>query len=150
MRTLNLDPLFRSSVGFDHLANMLDSASRVEQGGFPPYNIELIDEDTYKISMAVAGFNQSEIEITAEQNTLTVAGRQSADKERNYLHQGIATRNFERKFQLADHVKVTGASMENGLLHIELRREIPEAMKPRRIEISGEENLLEGEKEQAA
>lgn len=153
MARLDLSPLFRSSIGFDHLASMLDSASRVEQPAYPPYNIERVGEDQYRITMAVAGFDSSELDIESERNTLKVSGiKAEADKNRQYLHQGIAARNFERKFQLADHVKVVGANLENGLLHIDLQREIPEAMKPRKIEISGAtpENLIEGQKAESA
>lgn len=153
MARLDLSPLFRSSVGFDHLASMLDSASRVEQPAYPPYNIERVGEDKYRITMAVAGFDSSELDIESERNTLKVSGvKAEADKTRQYLHQGIAARNFERKFQLADHVKVVGANLENGLLHIDLQREIPEAMKPRKIEIAGaaSENLIEGQKAESA
>lgn len=153
MARLDLSPLFRSSVGFDHLASMLDSANRVEQPAYPPYNIERVGEDKYRITMAVAGFDSSELDIESERNTLKVSGiKAEADKTRQYLHQGIAARNFERKFQLADHVKVVGANLENGLLHIDLQREIPEAMKPRKIEIAGaaSENLIEGQKAESA
>lgn len=138
MRTIDFAPLFRSTVGFDHLANMLDAASRNDQAGYPPYNIELIKEDSYCVSMAVAGFKAEDIEITAEQNTLSVTGHKKADNDekKTYLHRGIATRNFERQFQLAEHVKVTDARIEDGLLFIDLVREIPEAMKPRKISIN--------------
>lgn len=151
MARLDLTPLFRSSVGFDRVASMLDAASRVEQPSYPPYNIELVDEDQYRITMAVAGFSESELNIESEHNTLTVTGVKSEQsKERHFLHQGIAARNFERKFQLADYVKVTGANMENGLLHIDLVREIPEAMKPRKISIGNNDKLIEGGTENAA
>lgn len=137
MARLDLSPLFRSSVGFDRMASMLDAASRSEQPSYPPYNIELVADDQYQISMAVAGFSEAELTIESEHNTLTVTGVKAEDKkQRHYLHQGIAARNFERKFQLADYVKVTGANMENGLLYIDLVREIPEAMKPRKISIA--------------
>ena len=154
MARLDLTPLFRSSVGFDHLASMLDAANRVEQPAYPPYNIVRVSEDKYQISMAVAGFTQDELDIESEQNMLKITGLKRADEqEREYLHRGIAARNFERKFQLADHVKVTGASIENGLLHVDLEREIPDAMKPRKIAISGTsvnavENVLEAEKQE--
>ena len=148
MTRLDLSPLFRSSIGFDHLASLLDASSRIEQPAYPPYNIERVGEDKYRITMAVAGFDQSELSIESERNTLTVGGVTADSKEeKQYLHRGIAARNFERKFQLADHVKVVSASMENGLLHIDLQREIPEAMKPRSIEISSppSEQVIEGE-----
>lgn len=145
MARLDLTPLFRSSVGFDRMASMLDAASRTEQPSYPPYNIELVDDDQYRISMAVAGFGEAELNIESERNTLTVTGVKAEDsQQRHFLHQGIAARNFERKFQLADYVKVTGATMENGLLFIDLVREIPDAMKPRKISIGGGEKLIEG------
>lgn len=139
MRQFDLSPLYRSAIGFDRLASMLDNASRNEQNqnGYPPYNIELINEHAYRITMAIAGFSKQEVSILTEHNMLTVTGtKQSEETERQYLYQGIAARGFERKFQLADHVKVTDATLENGLLHIDLVQEIPEAMKPRTIEIS--------------
>ncbi|MCH9692092.1 MAG: Hsp20 family protein [Gammaproteobacteria bacterium] len=139
MRTLDLTPLYRSAIGFDRVANLLNAVHSNEQNqpAFPPYDIELTGEDSYRITMAVAGFEQSELNIQLEQNRLTVNGEKSAvNSKRQFLHQGIAARNFERRFQLADHVRVTGAKLANGLLHIELLREIPEAMKPRAIEIS--------------
>ncbi len=142
MRTFDFTPLYRSAIGFDRMANMLDSLSRADQAqpSYPPYNIELTGEDQYRITMAVAGFDLSELTIETKQNSLNVAGNKSEQKDasRQFLHQGIAARNFERRFQLADYVKVTGASMENGLLHVDLLREIPDAMKPRTIEISGQ------------
>ena len=146
MTTFDFSPLYRTSVGFDRLASMLSSASRVEQGnGYPPYNIRALDENHYRITMAVAGFSQAELDITSEQNVLTVTGKRQdeEDGDSNYLHRGIATRTFERRFNLADYVRVTGASLENGLLHIELEREIPEAMKPRKIEIESGGRLLD-------
>lgn len=138
MTTFDFTPLYRTSIGFDRLANLLSSAQRPEQGnGYPPYNILAEDENRYRISMAVAGFGEGDLELTSEQNTLTVTGKRSdeSDEEGRYLHRGIANRAFERRFNLADHVRVTGAALENGLLHIDLEREIPEAMKPRKIEI---------------
>ena len=138
MNNFDFSPLYRSTVGFDHLASLFDSlAGDRNQTSWPPYNIESVDEDKYRISMAVAGFTEAEIEVVAENNTLTVSA-EKADKEseRNYLYRGIAERNFKRQFRLENHVKVTGASLENGLLHIDLEREIPEAMKPRRITIN--------------
>jgi molecular chaperone IbpA len=145
MRTVDFSPLHRSFIGFDHLASLIDAANRNEkQSGFPPYNIELLAENKYRITMAVAGFTESELAIESENNTLKVTGTKAnkAKVERNFIHQGIAERNFERKFQLGDHVKVIGADIENGLLHIDLEREIPEAMKPRQIKI-GSGKLLE-------
>ncbi len=145
MRNFDLSPLYRSSIGFDRMANILDSLSSTEQNqpSYPPYNIELTGEDKYRISMAVAGFAEAELGIEVEENKLTITGKKEVSKEeKTYLHQGIAARNFERRFQLADHVRVEHAQIENGLLHIDLRREIPEAMKPRTIEIS-KSGLLE-------
>ena len=139
MRQFDLSPLYRSAIGFDRMASLLDNASRNEQNqnGYPPYNIELINEHAYRITMAIAGFSKQEVSIQTEHNMLTVTGtKQAEDTERQYLYQGIAARGFERKFQLADHVRVTDASLENGLLHIDLVQEIPEAMKPRSIEIN--------------
>lgn len=140
MRSFDFAPLYRSTIGFDRLASVLDNLSRSEQNqpSYPPYNIEVTGEDHYRISMAVAGFMDSEISINVDQNKLTVSGQKGADdKQRQYLHQGIAERNFERRFQLADYVRVESATMENGLLHVDLVREIPEAMKPRTIAING-------------
>lgn len=141
MRTFDFSPLYRSAIGFDRMANLLDSLARSEQNqpSYPPYNIELTGEDQYRITMAVAGFDRSEINIEVNQNLLTVAGNKAQEQaQRTYLHQGIAARSFERRFQLADHVQVKSANYENGLLHIELQRIIPEAMKPRQIPINGQ------------
>ncbi|MCB1909599.1 MAG: Hsp20 family protein [Rhodocyclaceae bacterium] len=137
MRTYDLTPLYRSAIGFDRFARLVDGALRSDaQPSYPPYNIELVEDDKYRISMAVAGFERGELEIESEHDTLKVVGRKRKDaEERKYLHRGIAARDFEHRFQLADHVKVVGASLDNGLLNIELVREVPEAMKPRRIEI---------------
>ncbi|KZN28656.1 heat shock protein IbpA [Pseudoalteromonas luteoviolacea S2607] len=147
MRTVDLSPLYRSFIGLDHLASLMDSAQRSseKQSGFPPYNIEALNEDKYQITMAVAGFSEQELSLQSENNTLIVTGEKSnkdAQKERKFIHQGIAERNFERKFQLGDHIKVLGAELENGLLVIDLEREVPEAMKPRKIEI-GSSKLIE-------
>lgn len=147
MTTFDFSPLYRSAVGFDNLASLLDSISSTERTSstYPPYNIELLKEDEYRITMAVAGFNDEDITIEVENNTLTVSSNKaegSDEQKRNYLHRGIAERNFRRQFKLADHIKVTGATMENGLLHISLVREIPEAMKPRQIEINGTSKRL--------
>ncbi|MEH6444243.1 MAG: Hsp20 family protein [Oceanospirillaceae bacterium] len=136
MRTLDLTPLYRSAIGFDRLAAIIDSANRNEQPAFPPYNVELLSENEYRITMAVAGFCFEELTIDSEQSSVTISGEKAAnDDSPHYLYQGIAARNFERRFQLADHVKVVKANMENGLLHVYLVREIPEAMKPRTIQI---------------
>ena len=151
MTTFDLSPLFRTSVGFERLANMLNNPTTGENSGFPPYNIEVVGEDKYRITMAVAGFGEEDLNITSEQNKLTVSGGKSErDDDREFLYRGIAERSFERRFQLADHVRVTGAKLENGLLHIELYREIPEAMKPQNIKIENgsKSKLIEGEKDE--
>jgi molecular chaperone IbpA len=139
MRTaFDFSPLYRSSIGFDRVFDLLETASRVTTGdNWPPYDIAKLDDDIYRISMAVAGFDESELSMIQEHNMLMVAGQKSTEENGEYLHRGIAGRAFERRFQLADHVKVTGAALNNGLLTIDLKREIPEEMKPRRIEISG-------------
>ncbi len=154
MTTFDFSPLFRTSVGYDRLASLLNSATRLEQGtGFPPYNIQRAGEDHYRITMAVAGFSENELSISTENNRLVVTGEKPEEQdgdENAYLYRGIATRSFERRFNLAEHVKVTGARLDNGLLHIELEREIPEAMKPRSIEIRASGKLLEGESQDKA
>jgi len=141
MRHFDLSPLYRSTVGFDRLLNMLDSVGGESPGQtYPPYNIERTGENAYRVTMAVAGFGRDDIDIEAKENVLTVTAEkqeEKTDETREMLYQGIAARSFERRFQLADHVQVTGASLENGLLHIELVRELPEAMKPRKIAIGG-------------
>lgn len=144
MHTLDLSPLYRSAIGFDRMANILDSMTRdTKQAAYPPYNIELTGDDTYRITMAVAGFVEDEIDIQVENNRLSVAGKKAkSTEEKEFLYQGIAERGFERRFQLADHVRVEHAQLANGLLHIDLIREVPEAMKPRKIEIS-KGNLLD-------
>lgn len=138
MRTSDWAPLYRSTVGFDRLFDLLDQAARVEpMNNWPPYNIEKVGEDQYRITMAVAGFTPEEIDLTQHESTLIVVGqKQSSNEETQYLHRGIATRSFKQSFNLADHVKVVGAQLENGLLTVELRREVPEALKPRRIDIN--------------
>lgn len=142
MRHVDFSPLYRSTVGFDRLFNLLDNMGQPEQSApaYPPYNIERTGENAYRISMAVAGFGENDLEIEAKENTLLVKGNQqkTEEDEGEMLFRGIAARNFERRFQLADHVEVRNAHLENGLLHIELVREIPEAMKARKISISGE------------
>jgi molecular chaperone IbpA len=139
MRTFDLTPLYRSTVGFDRVFDLLDTVGKSETGGYPPYNIERLDENDYRITLAVAGFGESDLDIEVRENTLTVKGlRSDSDEARSFLHQGIAGRSFERQFQLAEHVKIDGASLVNGLLNIDLKREIPEAMKPRKIAINGE------------
>jgi molecular chaperone IbpA len=146
MRTqTDFSPLYRSFIGFDHLAGLIEKASRTDkQSSYPPYNIELLAEDQYRITMAIAGFADEDLEIESKQNTLVVTGTKAANStgaQRKFLHQGLAERNFERKFQLGDHVKVIGAFMEHGLLHIDLEREIPEALKSRKIAINGKSLL---------
>ncbi len=139
MRHFDLTPLYRSTVGFDRLASLFDSIGALDNDApaYPPYNIERVGENEYRITMAVAGFAESDLNVEAKENTLTVRGEQAdASDETEYLHRGIATRSFERRFQLEEHVVVRGASFENGLLHIDLIREIPEAMKPRMIAIN--------------
>ncbi|MEN1728591.1 MAG: Hsp20 family protein [Pseudomonadota bacterium] len=140
MTKFDLSPLYRTAIGFDRLAETLSSASRVDSNGYPPYNIESLGDDQYRITMAVAGFGPDELDIQSERNTLTVTGAKQADNAESqgeFLYRGIATRSFERRFQLADYVEVSTANLENGLLHIELKRELPEQMKPRKIEIGG-------------
>ena len=149
MRTIDFSPLYRSAVGFDRLASLLESASRSEAPtGYPPYNIETVGENAYRIEIAVAGFKPEELNIEARENTLTVQGKKAAnDEAKRYLHRGLAERNFERRFQLADYVVVTGAELTNGLLSISLERQLPEALKLRRIEITtgGGAQQIEGE-----
>ncbi|MCC3702926.1 small heat shock chaperone IbpA [Rouxiella badensis] len=135
MRNFDLSPLYRSAIGFDRLFNLIESGQN-QGGGYPPYNVELVDENNYRIAIAVAGFAESELDITAQDNLLVVKGAHTqAPAERTYLYQGIAERNFERKFQLAEHIHVKSANLSNGLLYIDLQRVVPEASKPRRIEI---------------
>ena len=139
MRTnFDFSPLYRSAIGFDRFASLIDSALGADpQPSYPPYNIELVEENRYRITMAVAGFDRQEIDIEVERDTLKIVGRKSKeDVPKNYLHRGLAARNFEQRFQLADYLKVSGATLENGLLSIDLAREVPEAMKPRKIDIS--------------
>ncbi|TVR11670.1 MAG: molecular chaperone Hsp20 [Salinarimonadaceae bacterium] len=158
MRTnFDFTPLFRSSVGFDRMLNALEAASRVESiDNWPPYDIAKTGEDDYRITMAVAGFSQDELTITQEHNLLMVSGQRAGEDNTQYLHRGIAGRAFQRRFELADHVKVVGAGLVNGLLTIDLKREVPEEMKPRRIEIAAGEALpkvatkqIEGDKQAA-
>lgn len=152
MTTYDLSPLYRTAIGFDRLADMLTNASRVDGNGYPPYNIQARGEDRYRISMAVAGFSEADLDIVTEQNTLTVSGARKDDDEsesREFLYRGIANRSFERRFQLADHVRVEAARLENGLLHIDLQREIPEQMKPRRISIGSGDSVLDGSSERS-
>jgi molecular chaperone IbpA len=155
MRTYDFTPLYRSAVGFDRLANLLESAARTSQeNGWPPYNIETTGENAYRIEIAVAGFKPDELTLEVKENLLTVTGRKTANDDagtgRTYLHRGLAERDFERRFQLADYVVVKGADLTNGLLSIELNRELPEALKPRQIEINTGQRLIEGKKAKAA
>lgn len=146
MNTIDLTPLYRNSVGFDRLASLLDNALRTDtvSTGYPPYNIEVTGEERYAVTLAVAGFTDSELDISVEKGVLTVRGRKQDDEDRKFLHQGIANRAFERKFNLADYVEVTDAALDNGLLTISLKKEIPEAMKPRSIAINaGSGNVLQ-------
>ena len=145
MTTIDLTPLYRSSIGFDRFGSLLNTALRGEQvsSGYPPYNIEATGDDHYGITLAVAGFTEDELDIQVEKGVLTVRGKKSdAENDRNFLYQGIANRSFERKFTLADHVEVTGADLNNGLLTISLIRELPEAMKPRTISIGNAERVI--------
>ncbi|WP_428153073.1 Hsp20 family protein [Brevundimonas sp.] len=155
MRTYDFTPLYRSAVGFDRLANLLESASRTtsQDTGYPPYNIETTGENAYRIEIAVAGFGPDELNIEVKENLLTVTGRKTANDDaaqKTYLHRGLAERDFERRFQLADYVVVTDANLVNGLLSISLKRELPEALKPRRIEIGAGQPLIEGKAENKA
>lgn len=136
MRTYDLSPLFRSSIGFDRLSRLIEASQATEAVTYPPYNIEKLDENAYRVTLAVAGFGEGDIDITVENNALTVKGKAQPEFEgTQFLHRGIAGRAFERHFQLADHVEVEAARLANGLLHIELVRRIPEALKPRKIEV---------------
>lgn len=158
MRTIDLSPLYRSVVGFDRLAALMDAASTEAATGYPPYNIERTDENAYRIEIAVAGFKPEDLAIEVKENLLTVQGRKVAnDESKRYLHRGLAERNFERRFQLADYVVVSDANLADGLLSITLKRELPEALKPRTIQIGSgqigsgasaksDSTLIEGEK----
>ncbi len=140
MRNFDLTPLNRATVGFDQIADLMDRVltNDVSRDSYPPYNIEKIDDDAWRISVAVAGFSEDELNVEVKQNALHITAKKAPDDDkRTYLHRGIATRAFERRFHLADHVRVTGASHAHGMLHIDLTREVPEALKPRRIEING-------------
>ncbi len=144
MRTLDFSPLFRHSVGFDRMQRLMDSAARMDTANtaYPPYNIESRGENTYRISMAVAGFSADELEVTVKENTLLISGKSSDETDQvSYLHRGIAKRAFERSFELADTVKVVGGDLDNGMLHVDLVREVPEEQKPRRIEITSASGL---------
>lgn len=154
MRSYDLSPLLRATVGFDRLMNVLDTVGRVDEvPSYPPYNIEKTGDNAYRISMAVAGFADEDLSITVRENQLLIEGRKAGAEEEAvaFLHRGIATRAFQRTFQLADHIQVKGARLENGLLHVDLYREIPEAMKPRSIQIErGERSETKAIENQAA
>ena len=157
MRAFDFAPLLRSSVGFENLNRLVDFATHGEGDAYPPYNIEKLGEGAYRISMAVAGFGQDELDLTVQENVLIVTGRAQEGPEtaeRQFLHRGIAKRAFERRFQLADTIKVTGAGYEHGLLNIDLVREVPEHKKPRKIEIGGSDSspapVIEGSSREAA
>ena len=139
MRQFDFSPLYRATVGLDQIADMFDRVltSDTQTSSYPPYNIEKIDEDAYRISLAVAGFSEADLNVEVRENSLIISASKSEEEKKSYLHRGIATRSFDRRFQLADHVHVTGANQSNGMLHIELKREVPEALKPRKIHISG-------------
>jgi len=146
MRTFDFAPLYRSSVGFDQIANMMDRVLTNDGAtpSYPPYNIEKLDDDSYRISIAVAGFSDSDLSVEVREKALIVSARKAdEDEDKTYLHRGIATRAFERRFHLADHVQVIGAAHANGMLHIELERQVPEALKPRQIEISSDVKAIE-------
>ncbi|QDC10924.1 Hsp20 family protein [Oceanicola sp. D3] len=151
MRNYDLSPLYRATVGFDRFADLMDRALTADgtQPTYPPYNIEKVDENDYRISIAVAGFSEAELNVEVKEGALIVSAKKADNDEgKTYLHRGIATRAFERRFTLADHVKVTGATHADGMLHIDLVREIPEALKPRRIEIAGgSQKTIEAQKE---
>ncbi|MFO1174947.1 MAG: Hsp20 family protein [Paracoccaceae bacterium] len=144
MRTYDFAPLYRATVGFDRIADLMDRvlSTDVAQPAYPPYNIEKTAENAYRISLAVAGFSADDLSVEVKEGALTVAARKTAEEDpRTYLHRGIATRAFERRFALADHVRVTGATHADGMLHIDLVREVPEALKPRRIEIASADTV---------
>ena len=149
MDRFDFSPLFRSTIGFDRLTRMVDAASRVDNAAlsYPPYNIETTGEDAYRLTMAVAGFAPDEVEVTVHENSLLVTGKAKKEEdEGRYLHRGIARRAFERRFSLADHIKVVGGSLDHGMLHVDLVREVPEAAKPRKIEITGGQPRVEEQK----
>jgi molecular chaperone IbpA len=153
MRTIDFSPLYRSAVGFDRLAGLLEAAAKAESaGGYPPYNIESVGDQAYRVEIAVAGFKPEELDVQIKENLLTVVGKKAANDEgKRYLHRGLAERNFERRFQLADYVVVTDAQLADGLLTISLERQLPEALKARRIQIGTNANagLIQGEAQAA-
>ena len=142
MTTFDFAPLFRSTIGFDRMQRLLDAATRMDESvpSYPPYNIEALGEDAYRLTMAVAGFSNDDLDVTVKEDTLSISAKVAKnDAENAYLHRGIAGRSFERRFALAEHIKVAGANLVNGLLHIDLNREVPEEKKPRKIEIGGDQ-----------
>ena len=149
MRHFDFTPLYRATVGFDQIADMVDRVltSDVQTSSYPPYNIEKIDKDAYLISVAVAGFSEADLSVEVKENSLIISAGKSDEEKRNYLHRGIASRSFKQQFQLADHVQVTGANHSDGMLHIELKREVPEALKPRQIPISRGSSILSNAKD---
>ena len=149
MRHFDFSPLYRATVGFDQIADMVDRlvTSDVQTSSYPPYNIEKIDKDTYLISVAVAGFSEADLSVEVKENSLIISAGKSDEEKKNYLHRGIASRSFKQQFQLADHVQVTGARHSDGMLHIELKREVPEALKPRQIPISCGSSILSNAKD---
>ena len=149
MRHFDFTPLYRATVGFDQIADMVDRVltSDVQTSSYPPYNIEKIDKDAYLISLAVAGFSEADLSVEVKENSLVISAGKSDGEKKNYLHRGIASRSFKQQFQLADHVHVTGATHSDGMLHIELKREVPEALKPRQIPISSGSSILSNAKD---
>lgn len=143
MRNFDLTPLYRATVGFDQIADLMDRVltNDVSRESYPPYNIEKTADDAWRISVAVAGFSEQDLSVELRENALFISAKKADEEERTYLHRGIATRAFERRFHLADHVRVTGATHEHGMLHIDLVREVPEALKPRRIEIASTKDV---------
>ena len=149
MRHFDFSPLYRATVGFDQIVDMFDSVmtSDIQTSSYPPYNIEKIDEDAYRISVAVAGFSEADLNVEVREQSLIISAGKSEEEKKNYLHRGIASRSFKRQFQLADHVQVTGANHSDGMLHIELKREVPEALKPRQIQISRGSSIFSNAKD---
>ena len=149
MRHFDFSPLYRATVGFDQIVDMFDSVmtSDIQTSSYPPYNIEKIDEDAYRISVAVAGFSDADLNVEVRENSLIISAGKSEEDKKNYLHRGIASRSFKRQFQLADHVQVTGANHSDGMLHVELKREVPEALKPRQIQISRGSSIFSNAKD---
>ena len=149
MRHFDFSPLYRATVGFDQIMDVFDNVmtSDIQTSSYPPYNIEKIDEDAYRISVAVAGFSEADLNVEVRENSLIISAGKSEEEKKNYLHRGIASRSFKRHFQLADHTQVTGANYSDGMLHIELKREVPEALKPRQIQISRGSSIFSNAKE---